>query len=83
MPRYDYSCQDCGPFSEQRPMSEFDLPQPCPECGASSPRALLSAPRLGRGASEPSSSQPYSFASHGGGCGCCAPRPMRAEAVDS
>ncbi len=32
MPTYDYECADCGPFSEVRPMAEFDRPQPCPDC---------------------------------------------------
>ena len=34
MPTYEYECPDCGPFSDVRPMAEFDQPQPCPDCGA-------------------------------------------------
>ncbi|MBN8903512.1 MAG: zinc ribbon domain-containing protein, partial [Rhodospirillales bacterium] len=40
MPTYDYECATCGPFTESRPMAEFAAPQPCPECGTSSPRML-------------------------------------------
>jgi putative FmdB family regulatory protein len=46
MPVYDYMCDACGPFTQTRPMSEYNHPQDCPECAASSPRAILSAPRL-------------------------------------
>jgi putative FmdB family regulatory protein len=33
MPTYDYGCERCGRFIETRPMAEFALPQPCPNCG--------------------------------------------------
>ncbi len=26
MPVYDYQCDDCGPFSEMRPMAECEKP---------------------------------------------------------
>jgi putative FmdB family regulatory protein len=45
MPTYEYECADCGPFSEVRPMAEFDQPQPCPDCTTPAPR-LLTAPSL-------------------------------------
>ena len=80
MPNYDYDCGCCGPFSENHPIAEFDLPQPCPACGDPAARALtLSA--IGGGASEaPSAATP--FRSHPGGCACCAaPRRFAAEAV--
>jgi putative FmdB family regulatory protein len=44
MPTYEYMCKKCGPFTEMRPMAECDLPSDCPECGASAPRVLLTAP---------------------------------------
>jgi putative FmdB family regulatory protein len=80
MPTYDYECADCGPFSEIRPMAEFEMPQPCPDCGQEAPR-LLTAPALSGGAQEASLSTP--MRSHAGGCACCAPPPRRmsAEAV--
>jgi putative FmdB family regulatory protein len=46
MPVYDYDCQDCGPFSELRPMDESRSPAACPGCGSVVPRAYLAAPRL-------------------------------------
>ena len=32
MPVYDYLCDDCGPFTDMRPMAECDEPQDCPQC---------------------------------------------------
>ena len=80
MPTYDYDCGRCGPFSESHPIAEFDLPQPCPQCGDPAPRALT-LPAIGGGAAEaPSTGMP--FRSHPGGCACCAaPRRFAAEAV--
>jgi putative FmdB family regulatory protein len=77
MPTYEYECPDCGPFAENRPMAEFDRPQPCPDCGVDAPR-LLTAPALGGGAQE--AAAPAARA-HAGGCACCAPRRLSAEAV--
>ena len=51
MPNYEYECENCGPFTENRPMAEFDRPQPCPDCGDPAPR-LLTCPALGGGATE-------------------------------
>lgn len=79
MPTYDYGCATCGPFSENHPMAEFALPQPCPTCGDMAPRALT-APALGAGTNP----QPAPMAQprrHPGGCACCAPRRFAAEAV--
>ncbi|HET6198393.1 MAG TPA: FmdB family zinc ribbon protein [Acetobacteraceae bacterium] len=80
MPTYDYDCGRCGPFSENRPMAEFDRAQPCPGCGDPAPRSLT-LPAIGGGATEaPSATTP--FRSHAGGCSCCsAPRRFAAEAV--
>jgi putative FmdB family regulatory protein len=79
MPNYEYECETCGPFMENRPMAEFDRPQPCPDCGDMAPR-LLTCPALSGGASEDSGMA--SGPSHPGGCACCAsPRSWSAEAV--
>jgi putative FmdB family regulatory protein len=77
MPTYDYECEDCGPFTEVRPMVEYDRPQPCPDCGQEAPR-LLTAPSLGGGAQEAVATPARS---HAGGCACCMPRRLSAEAV--
>lgn len=91
MPVYEYMCDACGPFTDIRPMSEFDLPQPCETCGASAPRVILTAPafsclptstRVAHATNERSRDAPKTLAeykaSHGPGCGCCSPkRPQR------
>ena len=77
MPTYDYECPDCGPFSEVRPMAEYDRPQPCPDCRQEAPR-LLTAPALSGGAQEAGAGPAIS---HAGGCACCAPRRLSAEAL--
>jgi putative FmdB family regulatory protein len=79
MPTYDYGCEHCGQFTTSRPMAEFALPQPCPNCGDPAPRALTS-PAIGSGARE----APFaaSAPAHPGGCRCCAaPGRFCAEAV--
>ena len=78
MPTYEYECADCGPFTEVRPMAEYDLPQPCPDCGNPAPR-LLTVAAIGGGAREDTGVVPA--ATHGGGCACCRPRRLSAEAV--
>ena len=43
MPIYEYSC-GCGQgFEALRPMSEYDKPSTCPECGESADRVLSSS----------------------------------------
>jgi putative FmdB family regulatory protein len=80
MPTYDYECETCGPFSESRPMAEFALPQPCPDCGDLAPR-MLTVPAIGGGAAEATLGAAPA-AAHAGGCACCAaPRRLTAEAV--
>lgn len=80
MPTYDYECENCGPFREFHPISEFDREQPCPDCGDPAPR-LLTLPAIGGSAAEEASGAPAP-AAHPGGCACCAgPRAFRAEAV--
>jgi putative FmdB family regulatory protein len=94
MPVYDYLCEQCGPFTEMRPMAESGAAQACPECGEKAPRAFLSAPycatmstelRLAHATNERSASAPKllsdSKRSHSSGCSCCSGRslPARAE----
>jgi len=79
MPTYDYECADCGPFTEVHPMAEFDLPQPCPDCTQPAPR-LLTAPSLGSGTQQANAGTGPATA-HPGGCACCVPRRLSAEAV--
>ena len=79
MPTYNYECSDCGPFSEVRPMAEFDRPQPCPDCGAPAPR-LLTLAAIGGGAQQADAGA-MSARAHAGGCACCAPRRLSAEAI--
>jgi putative FmdB family regulatory protein len=40
MPRYNYTCESCGPFSDWRPMSKSDLDASCPSCGSASKRQI-------------------------------------------
>jgi|ERR1700683_5372372 putative FmdB family regulatory protein len=88
MPVYEYLCDDCGPFTDMRPMAECDAPRDCPHCASTSPRVILTAPNFfcmpsdkrkahatnERSANAPSTVDQYkaSKASHGPGCGCCA-----------
>lgn len=46
MPVYEYLCDDCGDFTALRPMSEYQDPQPCPDCGVLAPRVMLTAPHF-------------------------------------
>lgn len=82
MPNYEYECETCGPFTENRPMAEFDQPQPCPDCGDMAPR-LLTCPALSGGAVETTGGGMGAPAAHAGGCACCAgpSRSWAAEAV--
>ena len=84
MPVYEYLCNDCGPFTDMRPMAECDDPQDCPRCATESPRVILTAPaffcmpsdkRKAHATNERSANAPKTLgeykASHGPGCGCC------------
>ena len=33
MPTYEFLCEDCGPFEQQRPFAEASAPLACPSCG--------------------------------------------------
>ncbi len=72
MPLYDYTCPKCGRFSAFRPMSMHDKPQPCPECGTESPKALTGPRFVGGGALTGGGGGGYR---HMGGCGCCPTSP--------
>ncbi|KRR05279.1 FmdB family zinc ribbon protein [Bradyrhizobium valentinum] len=84
MPVYEYLCNNCGPFTDIRPMAEFEDPQDCPRCETESPRVILTAPaffcmpsdkRKAHATNERSANAPKTLgeykASHGPGCGCC------------
>ncbi len=84
MPTYDYACPDCGGFDALRTLARRDEPAACPDCGTSSPRVMVTAPRLALMASgtrdaiatnERASHAPRSSrdqpARHPAGCGCC------------
>jgi putative FmdB family regulatory protein len=84
MPVYEYLCEGCGPFTAMRPMSEYEKPQPCPDCGDKSKRVLLTAPRfstmssrlrLAHATNERSADKPNTLSAlksaHGSGCACC------------
>jgi putative FmdB family regulatory protein len=80
MPVYDYLCATCGPFTAIRPMAEFQQPQPCEQCGAPAPRALLTAPamsgldsgrRQAAAINERSANAPLRAKRHPAGCACC------------
>lgn len=85
MPEYDYMCEQCGPFSEIRPMALYADPQPCPGCRQPAPRALLTMPALGimdagrrnaHATNERSAHAPTVSSRHPSGCACCSgPRP--------
>jgi len=87
MPVYDYQCEECGPFTDLRPMMECDAPMQCPTCGGLAPRAFLTAPhfalmpaerRLAHATNERSAHAPQHLADvkarHGSGCACCGGR---------
>jgi putative FmdB family regulatory protein len=71
VPSYDYVCVPCGPFTADRPVAEFDMPQPCPRCGGESHR-VLAAPAV-HGGHAPAPRFPCgaeTCASNGAACGC-------------
>lgn len=95
MPSYDYLCEACGPFTAVRAMSDFREPHDCPECGASSPRALLRAPVIAgmpseqraahaineRAAHAPKTLAEHKASRHGAGCSCCSGSKRKGRAV--
>ena len=92
MPVYEYLCNDCGPFTDMRPMSEFEAPQDCPHCKEPAPRVILTAPAFScmpsdkckaHATNERSRHAPKTLdqyrASHGPGCGCCSDKKKAAR----
>ncbi len=91
MPFYEYLCNDCGPFTDMRPMAECDAPQDCPamrrRVAARDPDGaefLLHAPQISAKPTPPMSVAPTrprpsanTRASHAPGCGCCSTKPSR------
>jgi putative FmdB family regulatory protein len=90
MPVYEYRCNACGPFTQMRPMAEYEQPALCPVCGAAAERVILTAPHLSTlstqsrrayAANERSANAPRTSSSlkgsHGAGCGCCSGRSFR------
>ena len=84
MPVYEYQCDRHGVFTAMQPMSEYLDPQPCPDCGSSASRVMLSAPRVSglssqrkaayatneRSQHAPLNAEAYK-AGHSAGCSCC------------
>jgi putative FmdB family regulatory protein len=88
MPIYDYLCDACGAFQEERPVADRAAPQPCPGCGLAAPRAMLSVPnfalmdggtRRAHATNERSAHDPRVSRDHGPNCGCC--KPMKRKAL--
>lgn len=93
MPVYEYLCNDCGPFTNMRPMAECDEPDACPRCDEAAPRVILTAPaffcmpaatRKAHAVNERSRHAPKrsadNGAAHAAGCGCCSgKKPARLQ----
>jgi putative FmdB family regulatory protein len=47
MPVYDFVCEDCGPFEQQRSFAEAGNPMKCPSCGREA-RRVYSMPNTKR-----------------------------------
>ncbi|MEC8630074.1 MAG: zinc ribbon domain-containing protein [Pseudomonadota bacterium] len=80
MPVYEYLCDSCGPFEALAPMSKFADPCDCPDCAATAPRIMITAPHVSGVSSstrhahetnERAADSPKKLSSHGPGCGCC------------
>jgi putative FmdB family regulatory protein len=74
MPKYEYDCSRCGSFSDFRPLAEYELPVPCPNCGTESPRAVLCFPAISTRAAAATRADASQFSAtpgHGAGCRCC------------
>jgi putative FmdB family regulatory protein len=95
MPMYEYLCERCGAFVEMRPMTQYDLPLACPDCGREAPRVILTAPnfstlsgtrRLAHATNERSASAPRTLAeakaTHSRGCSCCSGRSRSSRSVE-
>ncbi len=47
MPNYDFVCEECGSFEQQRPVAEASDPMACPSCGRDA-RRVYSMPNTRR-----------------------------------
>ena len=47
MPVYEFVCEDCGPFEQQRSFAEAGEPMACPSCGCEA-RRVYSMPNTRR-----------------------------------
>ena len=98
MPTYDYACAHCGGFDAIRAVAQRNEPVGCPDCGATSPRVFVAAPRLALMASgtrsamatnerarhEPMRSGEYAVSrKHPAGCGCCSSVKRSATVTDA
>ena len=46
MPVYEYICDECGSFNENRPITEYSEPYPCPSCGRLAKRNSICTPLI-------------------------------------
>lgn len=97
MPVYEYECAEHGAFEALQPMSAYQRPHPCPQCGEDAPRVLLTAPAVSAMSSSARSAHARNERSrhapitadiyrekHGPGCSCCSARkPHSATASNS
>ena len=90
MPVYDFTCEDCGDFSEFLPIERRNEPIPCPSCEKNGRRLIL-APNLAlmnplrrraTAINEKARHEPRVSTGHscGSGCGCGTKiRPVRTK----
>ncbi|MFG1343402.1 FmdB family zinc ribbon protein [Xanthobacter autotrophicus DSM 431] len=93
MPRYTYSCDDCGPFDAWATMSQAEEPACCPACSGAARREMAMPhvstlnPRLRTAIArtEKTSSEPKVVSrEHLAGCGCslCATRKKKPQPIE-
>ncbi len=75
MPMYSYVCERCGPFSEIRPMAEFQEEVACPTCDKLCSRSMslpfLNARRLDRSPRMTCEEPAAPRKRHASSCPCC------------
>jgi putative FmdB family regulatory protein len=87
VPKYEYDCARCGPFSDYRPVADYELPVMCPDCGTLAPRAGLSIPAMsvggaGRMRAEAVESGGAAASRHAAGCRCCSSKTFKVARED-
>lgn len=93
MPLYNYSCDDCGPFTSWAEMSDAENPMCCPSCAVDANRmmatphlsAMGSGLRRALARSEKTASEPRVVSrEHLGNCGCslCATRKKQPTPIE-